>query len=42
MKKKIDFYILAVKYWLRGDDWQDAKEYADFIIYSFKHGDIKC
>lgn len=32
MSTKIRRYILAIKYWLQGDDWQFAVEYADAIV----------
>lgn len=28
--------FLALKYWLQGDSWQSAKEYADAIVCGFK------
>lgn len=36
MRKAIQIYILAVKYWLRGDTWQFAKAYAKAIVSGFK------
>jgi hypothetical protein len=30
-------YFLAIKYWLQGDTWQFAKEYAASIINGFNH-----
>ena len=29
--EKIRFYTLAVKYWLQGDEWEEAKAYAAVI-----------
>jgi hypothetical protein len=29
-------YLLAIKYWLQGDSWQFAKEYAAAITQGFK------
>ena len=29
-------YLLAIKYWLQGDDWKDALECARFIVEGFK------
>jgi len=34
--KKIRIYFLAVKYWLQGDTWDDAVEYAMVIVKGFK------
>jgi len=34
--KTIRIFILTVKYWLRGDSWQFAKEYAEFIVLGWK------
>ena len=36
MRKAIQIYILTIKYWLRGDTWQDAKAYAGKIVNGFK------
>ena len=36
MKQLIDFYLLSIKYWLRGDSWEDAKHYAEIIVNGFK------
>lgn len=32
MLEKIRIYFLAVKYWMQGDDWEDAVGYAEFIV----------
>lgn len=29
-------YIYAIKYWLQGDDWKFAKEYAKAIVRGFE------
>jgi hypothetical protein len=34
--KTIRIYILAIKYFLQGDKWQFAKEYAESIVKGFK------
>ena len=31
--KIIDYYILAIKYWLQGDTWKQAKATSKSIIY---------
>ena len=38
MKKRLSYsgWILAVKYWIQGDDWKFAKEYALSITAPFK------
>jgi len=33
----LDIYYLAIKYWLQGDNWQDAKEYAEAIVKGFRN-----
>lgn len=33
---KIRIFQLAMKYWLQGDDWEDAYEYAESIVNGFK------
>lgn len=33
---RIDIYLLAIKYWLQGDDWKFAYEYAEALINGFK------
>lgn len=33
---EIRIYILTIKYWLQGDDWNFAKEYAESIVRGFK------
>ena len=32
----IRVYLLAIKYWLQGDHWDFAKEYAAAIVMGFK------
>jgi len=32
----IRVYILAIKYWLSGDEWKFAKEYAEALVKGFK------
>lgn len=34
--KLLDTYLLAIKYWLQGDDWDDAVIFAKRIVYGFK------
>ena len=34
--KKLQIYVLTIKYWLQGDDWQFAKEYATALVMGFK------
>ncbi len=36
MKDRYRIFILAVKYWLQGDGWRFAKEYAEAIVKGFK------
>lgn len=36
MKNDLRIYFLAVKYWLQGDMWIDAVEYARAIVRGFK------
>jgi hypothetical protein len=31
---------LAVKYWLQGDNWKDAKEYATALVKGFRRYDM--
>jgi len=33
---KIRIYVLAIKYWLQGDDWDFALEYATTLVAGFK------
>ena len=37
MLEKIRIYVLAVKYWFNGDDWDEAVEFAKFIVEGFKN-----
>ena len=32
----IKIYFLTIKYWLQGDEWGFAKEYAEAIVRGFK------
>lgn len=34
--KKIRVYCLAIKYWLQGDPWQFAVEYARAIVEGWR------
>lgn len=36
MFKFLNIYILAIKYYLQGDDWEEAVNYAKFIVNGFK------
>ena len=36
MIQKFDFYILAIKYYLQGDSWEEAKIFAKRITGCFK------
>ena len=36
MKTQYRIFILTIKYWLQGDSWQFAKEYAEAIVLGFK------
>lgn len=29
-------YKLAIKYWLQGDEWEEAMTYARFIVNGFR------
>jgi len=31
-KRRIIILFLSIKYWLQGDSWLFAKQYADFIV----------
>ena len=33
---KINIYYFAIKYWLQGDTWKFAKEYAYTIVKGFR------
>lgn len=35
--KWFDTHCLAIKYWLQGDDWDDALVYAKRIVYGFQN-----
>lgn len=32
-------YFLTIKYWLQGDDWDFAKEYAEALVKGYKRYD---
>jgi len=34
--KTIEIYALAIKYWLLGDSWSCAVEYAEVIVRGWK------
>ena len=36
MIKRIRIYKLAIKYWIRGDDWDYAVCYAERIVLGFE------
>lgn len=36
MIRKLQCLKLRLRYWLQGDSWEDAGEYARFIVYGFK------
>lgn len=36
MQKKIDYYLLSIKYWLQGDEWAEAQAFAERLVYGFK------
>jgi hypothetical protein len=36
MLKKIDFWLMVIKYWYSGDEWDFAKAYAMSVIKGFK------
>ncbi len=36
MLEKIRIYILAIKYWVQGDEWKFAVEYAEAIVKGWK------
>jgi len=38
MRKTLFVYFLAIKYWLRGDEWAAALEYARVIVGGLKWG----
>lgn len=37
LSKKIQFYKMAIKYWMGGDDWLFAQEYALSLIKGFQN-----
>jgi len=38
MMKSMEVYSLAIKYWLQGDEWAVALEYARVIVGGLKGG----
>lgn len=41
--RHINIYRLTIKYWLSGDEWKFAKEYAGAIVDGFKsHKEGQC
>lgn len=36
LKKKFDIYFLGVKYWFQGQDWKEAKEYAEALVMGWQ------
>jgi len=32
----IRMYYLAIKYWIHGDTWEEAKDFASIIVRGFK------
>lgn len=36
IKDNFRIFFLALKYWLQGDDWEFAKDYATSIVKGFK------
>jgi len=36
MIEDIRIYWLAIKYWLAGDEWKFAKQYAEALVRGFK------
>ena len=36
MLDKIRIYTLAMKYWMNGDSWSEAKAFAEFIVNKWK------
>jgi len=36
MRKGVSVYLMAIKYWLQGDEWEFALEYARLIVGGFK------
>ena len=38
-KQDSRIFFLAIKYWLQGDTWAKAVEYAKFIVLGFKKRD---
>ena len=37
INKKIDTYCLAIKYWLQGQEWKEAFEYAEALVMGWKN-----
>lgn len=36
IKDELRIFFLAIKYWLQGDKWDFAKDYASSIVKGFK------
>lgn len=36
LKRKIDIYCLGIKYWFQGQEWKEAKEYAEALVIGWK------
>lgn len=36
MKNKIRIYLLAIKYWIQGDDWDSAVKFGRFLVEGFR------
>ena len=36
MLDKIRVFMLTLKYWMQGDDWPEAKEFAKVIVNRWK------
>jgi len=36
LMKKFDFWVMVIRYWYNGDDWDFAKAYAMSVIKGFK------
>jgi hypothetical protein len=41
LRNTLSVYSLAVKYWLSGDDWRFAVEYAESLVKSWRNLDEK-
>lgn len=36
VKKRISIFFLSIKYWIQGDDWKKAVEYAEALINGWR------